>query len=215
MATRSASNRPSIHALAVLLAMSVAVAVLVLAVARPATAEDDHEYVGHTKCKTCHRKKEIGDQFGIWLKSPHAKAFEVLASDAAKKYAAELVVADPQHDDRCLRCHTTAWGFPDSKLSRKFDRTAGVQCEACHGAGKDYSRKKVMMNRDEAIKKGLVPQTAAVCTHCHNDDSPAWDPQRYTLADGSKVGFDYDQAVKAIAHPIPEGYDPKAHGEAD
>ena len=45
--------------------------------------------------------------------------------------------------------------------------------------------------------------------------TPAWDPQRYTLADGSKVGFDYDQAVKAIAHPIPEGYDPKAHGEAD
>jgi hypothetical protein len=167
------------------------------------------------KCKTCHKKAEIGNQVGVWLESRHAKAFETLGTDQAKKFAAEVVVADPQTDDRCLRCHTTAYGVPDSMVSKSFDRTAGVQCEACHGAGNDYRKKKIMMNRDKAIEKGLVPQTEAVCTACHNDDSPAWDPQRYTRPDGSKVGFDYEQAVKAIAHPIPEGYDPSAHGEAD
>jgi hypothetical protein len=100
-------------------------------------------------------------------------------------------------------------------VSRKFDRTAGVQCEACHGAGKDFRKKKIMMDRELAISKGLVPQTKEVCLACHNDESPAWDPERYTLEDRSKVGFDYDQAVAAIQHPIPEGYDPMADGEAD
>ena len=215
MATNGVTVGGAIRAFVVSLALSAAVVVLALVSPEAATAADYHEYVGFARCKTCHRKKEIGNQYGAWLESPHAKAFEVLASDPAKKYAEELAVADPQHDDRCLECHTTAWGFPESMLSKTFDRTAGVQCEACHGAGKDYAHKKIMMDRDKAIENGLVPQTPAVCAKCHNDYSPAWDPQRYTRPDGSKVGFDYDQAVKAIAHPIPKGYDPKAHAEAD
>jgi hypothetical protein len=101
------------------------------------------------------------------------------------------------------------------KVGVKFDRTQGVQCEACHGAGSGYRKKKIMMDRDRAVERGLVLQTEEVCTSCHNDESPAWDPERYTLADGSKQGFDFDQAVKLIAHPVPEGYDPMAEGEAD
>jgi hypothetical protein len=65
------------------------------------------------------------------------------------------------------------------------------------------------------LSKGLVPQNEKVCVACHNDESPAWDPNRYTRADGNKVGFDYDLAVKEIAHPVPEGYDPAADGESD
>ena len=38
----------------------------------------------------------------------------------------------------------------------------------------------------------------------------AWDPERYTLPDGSKAGFHYEQALKKIAHPVPEDYDPTA-----
>ncbi len=60
----------------------------------------------------------------------------------------------------------------------------------------------------------MIIPTEAVCTKCHNDESPAWDPQKYTLADGSKAGFDFEQAVKVIAHPVPEGYDPTTAGEA-
>lgn len=33
--------------------------------------------------------------------------------------------------------------------------------------------------------------------------------------DGSRSGFDYEQAVQAIAHPVPEGYDPSAEDEED
>jgi hypothetical protein len=100
-------------------------------------------------------------------------------------------------------------------VSMKFDRTAGVQCESCHGPGKDYRKKKIMIDPELSAAKGLLPQSEKVCVVCHNDESPAWDLERYTLADGTKSGFDYAQAVKAIAHPVPEGYDPSAEGEAD
>ena len=90
-----------------------------------------------------------------------------------------------------------------------------MQCEACHGAGNDYRKKKIMADRDKAIARGLVAEPEKTCVECHNDDSPAWDPERYTLPDGTQAGFGYDQAMEAIAHPVPEGYDPLAEGEAD
>jgi hypothetical protein len=189
-----------------------------LLLALPATADADpteHEFAGVTKCKRCHEKSAIGNQYAWWLENGHAKAFETLATDKAKKWAREAGVEDPQTDERCVKCHSTAHGVPDERVAMRFDRQAGVQCEACHGAGKDYRKKKIMVDREVAISKGLVPQTEAVCLRCHNDESPAWKADRYTLANGNKVGFDYDQAVQAIAHPVPEGYDPLAEGEAD
>jgi len=39
-----------------------------------------------------------------------------------------------------------------------------------------------------------------ICTQCHNDESPTWDPAK---------GFDYEASKKKIAHPIPE--DVKGH----
>jgi hypothetical protein len=178
-------------------------------------ADDEHEYVGAKKCKTCHKKEAIGNQYGWWLDSKHAKAFETLAGDQAREWGAEAGVEDPQTDPKCVKCHATAHDVPDEMVSSRFDRTGGVQCEACHGPGKDYRKKKIMIDRKLAESKGLIPQSEKVCVGCHNDESPAWDPERYTLADGTKGGFDYAQAAKAIAHPVPEGYDPSAEGEAD
>ena len=175
----------------------------------PVQAEE-HEYVGVRKCKKCHEKEDIGNQHEWWTGSAHAKAFETLAGDKAKEWAAEKGLDDPQQAEDCVKCHVTAHGVPDDRVSRKFDRTAGVQCESCHGAGKDYRKKKIMIDRDLALSKGMVPQSEEVCVTCHNDESPAWDPERYTRANGSKAGFDYEQAVKEIAHPVPEGYDPTA-----
>jgi hypothetical protein len=215
MVSKSAPNRWLIHAAFGLSATGFALLVFGLLISKPAVADGEHEFVGHKKCKTCHKKAEIGDQYGVWLESKHAKAYETLGSDKAKEWGAKAGVDNPQTDDRCIKCHATAHGVPDDMVSKKFDRTSGVQCESCHGAGKDYKKKKIMMDRDQAVAKGLIVPTEAVCTKCHNDESPAWDPQKYTLADGSKAGFDYEQAAKTIAHSIPEGYDPAATGEAD
>jgi len=58
--------------------------------------------------------------------------------------------------------------------------------------------------------EALIPQSEEVCVVCHNDESPAWDPKRYKLSNGSTAGFDYEQAVAEILHPVPEGYDPSS-----
>ena len=175
-----------------------------------AAVAGDHEYVGAKKCKSCHKKDEMGNQYGWWLETQHAKAYETLAGEKAAKWAKEAGVSDPQTDEKCVKCHVTAYGVPDEEVSRKFDRTAGVQCESCHGPGKDYRKKKIMIDRDLAMSKGLIPQSEKVCVVCHNDESPAWDPKRFKLSNGSTTGFDYDQAVAEIVHPVPEGYDPTA-----
>jgi hypothetical protein len=201
---------PSVAGLVVGLTLSLAVIV-----SAKSAAADDHKFVGARKCKTCHKKTPIGNQYGWWLDSKHAEAYETLASDQAKEWGAEAGVDDPQTDEKCIQCHSTAHGVPDEMVSSKFDRKAGVQCEACHGAGKDYRKKKIMVDPELSAEKGLIPQSAEVCVRCHNDESPAWDPARYTLEDSSQTGFDYDAAVEKILHPVPEGYDPLAEGEAD
>lgn len=175
----------------------------------------EHKYGGVKKCRSCHKKEPIGNQYGSWEKTGHATAFKTLSTDQAKEWATEAGVADPTTDEACVKCHVTAYGVPAERIGMKFKAEDGVQCEACHGAGTDYRKKKVMIDRDLAVEKGLILQSAEVCTTCHNDESPAWDPNRYKLADGSTSGFDYDQAVEAIAHPVPEGYDPMAEGESD
>ena len=38
---------------------------------------------------------------------------------------------------------------------------------------------------------------------CHNEESPTWNPEKYTRADGTKVGFDFEQAKKLTEHPNP------------
>jgi len=177
---------------------------------------EEHKFVGVKKCKTCHKKEGIGNQYGAWADTKHATAFETLGGEKAREWAAEAGVDDPQTDEKCLKCHVTAYGVPAERLSIKFDPKLGVQCETCHGAGKDYRKKKIMVDRDLAISKGLIsPPKEEDCRTCHNDESPAWKPDRYTLEDGTKTGFDFEQAKKAIEHPVPEGYDPMSEGEAE
>lgn len=199
---------------------------LAILVGSAASADDDdddhgvasmHKYVGPAKCKTCHKKEGIGNQYQVWLDSKHAKAFETLAGDQAKEWAAEAGVTDPQTDEKCVKCHVTAYGAAPELLPKSYSFADSVTCEACHGAGKDYRKKKVMIDRELAESKGLIPkgEIEKVCLQCHNDESPAWKADKYTLSDGSKAGFDYEQAREKIAHPVPEGYDSSAEGEAD
>jgi len=166
----------------------------------------DHLYVGHSKCKSCHKKEAIGNQYGKWQDMKHAKAFEALGTDDAKKVGKEHGVDDPQTSEKCLKCHLTAYGVPAAQLDASFAATAkdGVQCESCHGPGKDYKKKKTMMDRDKAVAAGLIVPDEKTCTTCHNDKSPTWDKAK---------GFDFEKAKKDIDHSVPEGYD--AGGDKD
>jgi hypothetical protein len=87
----------------------------------------------------------------------------------------------------------------------------GVQCESCHGPGNDYRKKKVMSDEKKAIAAGMWQpgKDEKLCTSCHNDKSPSWDPKKFKLAGGKTVGYDYEQAMEKIAHAIPT--DVKGH----
>src|SRR3989338_4281508 len=114
------------------------------------------EYVGSKKCSICHKKEDTGNQYGVWLESKHAKAFEVLGTPEAKEAAAQRGISDPQTSGACLKCHSTAYGFSEARVSEAITVEEGVSCESCHGAGSEYKKKSVMENKDEAIAAGLI-----------------------------------------------------------
>jgi hypothetical protein len=160
----------------------------------------DHKYVGAKKCKTCHKKELMGDQYGEWQKGVHAKAYETLKGEKAAEIAKKKGLSTSPHEtEECLQCHVTGYGLPASAFDKKklLKNSDGIQCESCHGPGKDYRKKKIMSDRDKAIAKGMWEpgKDEKICTACHNADGPTWDPAK---------GFDHEKAKEEIAHPIPE-----------
>jgi hypothetical protein len=192
-------------------ALAVGMAWLALATAGSASAKE-HLYVGAAKCRSCHKKELIGNQYEKWQKGPHAKAFATLKGDKALKIAKEKGLSKPPHENPdCLKCHVTGHGIPAARMRYPLKASDGIQCESCHGPGNDYRKKKVMSDEKKAIAAGMWKpgKEQKICTDCHNDESPSWDPNRYTLANGTKVGFDFEQAKEKIEHEIPE--DVKGH----
>jgi len=160
-------------------------------------SQDQRTFIGVARCKTCHRKPEVGEQFRIWEESAHSKAYQTLASEEAKAIGAKKGIENPQTADECLKCHVTGHGVAAEFLGPKYDIADGVGCESCHGPGGDYYKKATM----EAAYKGeikpesvgLVIPTEETCTGCHNEESPTF------------KSFNFEEMAKKIAHPIPEG----------
>lgn len=137
----------------------------------------EYDYIGAAKCKTCHNKPATGAQYKQWLGTKHATAMESLKGDE-------------KNDPKCLKCHSTV-GHVDESLIATLKVSEGVSCESCHGAGAGYKSNSVMKSREKSLAKGLIMPTEQVCLQCHNDESPHF------------KGFDYDEYVKKITHPIP------------
>ena len=124
--------------------------------------------VGARKCRTCHVKEPIGNQYDKWLEGKHAKAFDTLASEQSAKWAAEAGVTDPQTDEKCVKCHVT--GSADLIVANEAVLNEGVQCEACHGPGRAHAAGAA---DDPPSTEGMTAQPGEkVCTTCHNPESP-------------------------------------------
>jgi hypothetical protein len=169
-----------------------------------AQAGDPSKLIGTKKCAMCHKKDDKGNQYGKWQEGPHSKTIAVLGTDEAKAVGAKLGIDDPQTSGACLKCHSTAYFFTETVQTDAVAVEDGVSCESCHGPGADYRKKSIMESREESIANGMIyPAKEKSCTNCHNDTSPTWKPDRYTLADGTKVGFDVEQAYEKIKHERP------------
>jgi len=100
--------------------------------------------VGAQACRACHSRI-----YHLWLKGPHAAATQRLDPAA-------------QRDPRCTGCHG----------SSERPELAGVQCEACHGQGRNYAADIVMRDRALARAAGLSAIDEATCLRCHRPGAP-------------------------------------------
>ncbi len=120
-----------------LVAMTVLAAFL--AAAAVAVAEEPaREYVGLKKCKMCHKKKDKGNQYGQWLETAHAKAFETLGGEKAIAKGTkdrESVGLTKPDESVCLRCHNednpfyTEFDFDTAFEKIAHPRPEGVEIE--------------------------------------------------------------------------------------
>ncbi|MFN0008678.1 MAG: multiheme c-type cytochrome [Planctomycetota bacterium] len=152
----------------------------------PSAKASASKYIGAEKCKNCHQNEASGDQYGHWMKSGHAKAFETLASPEAKEIAKAKGIEDPQKSDQCLKCHQTAFGVAAEEIKKGFDAKKGVQCESCHGPGEAHLKARFAAAAKgggdasvrQTVEAGEIQSNveAATCLGCHNEESPTFKP---------------------------------------
>lgn len=197
----------------------------------PATPEPcaaGAKFIGAAKCALCHKADAVGNQYGKWQATPHAKAFELLASDKAKEVAKAKGVDDPQKSDQCLKCHVTAFGVAAEDIAKGFDPALGVQCESCHGAGETHMKARVAAaakakdGKVEPVPAGEIDgrPTVDTCVKCHNDQSPTFKPFCFKERNAKIVhlipGKHSDEEQKALSDPCKCGSDCKCtHGSED
>ncbi|NIS60456.1 MAG: hypothetical protein GTO13_07110 [Proteobacteria bacterium] len=130
-----------------------------------ASISENSSYQGAISCKKCHRRN-----FEAWSTTGHAKATQTISETFKKR---------PPLED-CLICHTTGYG--DIKEYRFVQEVPlylrGVQCEACHGVGKEHPGFGAKFRR----------VTLGVCRNCHTkDQSPAFHYKSYLLRIGCTI----------------------------
>ena len=146
------------------------------------------KYLGVMACAACHQTPMMGHQFSKWRMSPHAQAYASLATPKAHSLAKEMgIKGPPQTNAACLKCHSTVYHDAAGGATESFWVTEGVGCEACHGAGSEFAFEAIMRDRRAASRAGLKPTGPETCASCHEK------------AHGKP--FDYEAALKAIAHP--------------
>jgi Cytochrome c554 and c-prime len=92
-------------------------------------AIDTAKIVGPNACAECH-KQEVE----AWKGTHHFKTFREMPRDTdAKEIAEKMGVRRIKSESLCLNCHFTV-----QQKNNEEEPVAGVSCESCHGAGKDW-----------------------------------------------------------------------------
>ena len=92
-------------------------------------AIDTAKIVGPNACAECH-KQEVE----AWKGTHHFKTFrEMPRNTDAKEIAEKMGVRRIKSESLCLNCHFTV-----QQKNNEEEPVAGISCESCHGAGKDW-----------------------------------------------------------------------------
>lgn len=133
---------------------------------------DPHQVIGPEACAECHDVET-----GIWEETHHSITYESMPdSDDGASIAEKLGIDDVVEAELCQTCHLTLQADGGSP-----EVIAGVSCESCHGAGKDWSEvhskedkteeeKMTLWAESEAagmIRPGNVYAFAKNCLNCH------------------------------------------------
>lgn len=98
--------------------------------AAKAVPADPMKVLGNDACVKCH-----ASEIQVWKSTPHARTFsELHRRPEAKQIASKLGLSSIKNEGRCVACHYTQKVTPAHGL----EVIAGVSCESCHGAGKDW-----------------------------------------------------------------------------
>ena len=102
-------------------------------------------YVSATACQQCHEQEYLH-----WSATRHAFAYQT------------LLKKERYFDAGCVSCHTTGFGYPTGFQIGDQDSTlTGVQCETCHGPGKQHVGNPKKSN----IRSGA---DTSLCLQCHD-----------------------------------------------
>ena len=102
-------------------------------------------YVSATACQRCHEQEYLQ-----WSATRHAFAYET------------LLKKERYFDAGCVSCHTTGFGYSTGFQIGDSDSTLkGVQCETCHGPGKQHVGNPKKSN----IRSGA---DTSLCLQCHD-----------------------------------------------
>ena len=111
----------------------------------------ESRYVTSRICSSCHSGDSVNFVYEKWEASAHAKAYQTLKTEKAKKIADKLGIKNHLESQKCLRCHVTKGG-----IGKHIDIEEGVSCEACHGPGSKYIMRDIMSDRKKSKQKGLL-----------------------------------------------------------
>lgn len=123
--------------------------------ARKTQRDGESPFAGEELCQACH-----ADQHKAWSASQHAVAYE------------DLEAVGKAFDPECIGCHVVGFnqsgGFFDINITGHL---MGVQCESCHGAGRDHAQSG---GQKPVANKTWAPQQ--MCAQCHvQKHSPGFD----------------------------------------
>lgn len=177
--------------------LSPAISFLIFILITLSVNAQEFNYIGVKKCSMCHKSEKQGSQLSIWENSSHSKAYETLKSEKSDQIAKEAGYETPAVEtEACLKCHATGYDLAAERMQKGFNVEDGVQCETCHGPGSEYMSMKVMKDREQAVKMGLIvweseEEISQMCQTCHNEESPTF------------IGYDFEEMYPKVKHNIP------------